>query len=239
MQPDLHSWVYFTNQMRTELKHTDSPPFQTSPAYAAQEYEQKITPSSHCSTLRRNDKNLHQHAPPIYDSIATKSILQSAALSPPTGGLNAAPAVSPFMSNHMNAMVNNQPVQYASLDRKTLDFRHMNQPQTTSYQQSHVELRQSRNGVINEEYRLSAGSELLPNGGMEFNNLNSSNSMAAITQQQKQQQMNVMGPTIPPPVMPRGNVTLHSNNISKENNRNINSRNHILTDTLPGPESCV
>lgn len=148
------------------------------------------------------------------------------------------PVASPFTSNHLNAMVNNQPVQYASLDRKTLDFRHMHQTTVGAYHPNHVEFRQPRNGVINEEFRSSAGSELMANGGIEFNNLNGGHSTAGIAQQQ-QQHMNVMGPTIPPPVMPRGNASLSSNNISKESNRNINSRNHIITDTLPGPESCV
>lgn len=209
-------------------RSTNSTPLQTSPSYTAQEYEQKITPSSHCSTLRRNDKNL-QHAPPIYDSIATKSILQATALSPPTGDL---------MCNHMNTIVNNQPVQYASLDRKTIDYRHLNQSPAVSYQQNHMDMRQPRNGIINEEYH----SDALTNGGIEFSHMNGSSVMAGIMQQHQQQQhMNVMGmTTIPPPVMPRGNATLHSNNtLSKDHNRNLNSRNHIITDTLPGPESCV
>lgn len=231
--------VNYSGKSTTSSHHnkTHCSHLQAAPAYGGQEFEQKITPSSHCSTLRRNDNSIHQQPPPIYDSIATK--MGSAAIAPPPSGAGQ------FMGNHMNTMMpgNNRPVEYASFDRNTLDYRHakLNQqlpPQSstlnpTSYQQNHVEMRQHRNGISNDEYRLSAGSDLIAHGGgPDFNNL--SNSSIA-------NQLSGMGQmtVVPPPVMPRGNAAIMCNNSNKDNNRSISSRNHIITDTLPGPESCV
>lgn len=162
----------------------------------------------------------------------------STTIAPPPCG------ASQFMDNHLNTMLpgNNRPVEYASFDRNTLDYRHtkLNQqlsPQSstlnsTSYPQNHVEMRQHRNGMCNDEYRLSAGSDLIAHGGSEFNNLSNSsiaNQLSGVG----------TGTVVPPPVMPRGNAALTGINNSKDNNRSISSRNHIITDTLPGPESCV
>lgn len=176
-----------------------------------------------------------QHVPPIYDSIAAK--LQSSALSPPNIGGGG--SSNQFMTNHINpllqaAVSNNRPVEYATIDRKTVDYRHMNAnplpPPGHSLTLNHVEMRHHRNGMANDEHRLSSGSDLMANGGPGYNNLLNNSSMM-------NQLHGMNGP--PPPVMPRGNAALISNISSKDNNRNLNSRNHIITDTLPGPESCV
>lgn len=179
---------------------------------------------------------MQQHPPPIYDSIAPKSKLGSTATLPTASS-------GQFIGNHANTLHHgsHRPVEYASFDRNTIDYRHLNQNHqqqvpaplsvlNSSYQQqNHVDLRQHRNGAgTNDEYRLSAGSDLMTNGGPDFSSL--SNSSIA-------NQLNGMTMTVtagPPPVMPRTNVA----NI-KDNNRSHSSRNHIITDSLPGPESCV
>lgn len=235
--------------------------------YASQEYEQKITPSSHTSTLRRNEATVinkstlpHQkpnQSQPIYDSITTKPSLASlnpqnvASIGPsPTATVEhklknnlahgpwsgAGPTHANTMLTSSGTLNRSKPGgdQYATFERNTLDYRLMNsnighdtQPNyhTAAHPipQNHIEYRQRNGTKHNDEYRLSAGSDLMANQ-VDFNSLSNSsiaNQLAAQSQTA---------------TMPRVNSTTIS---SKDTNRNHSSRNHIITDTLPGPESCV
>lgn len=208
------------------------------------EYEQKITPSSASNTLRRNNdtktqtlaKNSHQ--PPIYDSITTKP-LQSAHGQQLIGG-GSVVSVSPHQTQtlrntldhrHLNSNHDaNQPVQYHTMSK------------SYGQQQNHViNFRPKPNGGTNlmaDEHRLSSGSDHFATNSSDFLNLSNS----SIANQ-------LLGTSI------NGSTTLPSSSrmhttamgggaiggASKELNRSMhsNNRNHIITDSLPGPESCV
>lgn len=213
-------------------------PTQTNSPQYQPEYEQKVTPSSATNTLRRNTDTKSQtltknsHQPPIYDSITTKP-LQPAIGQQLIGG-GSVVGISPHQTQtlrttldhrHLNSNHDaNQPVQYHTMSK-------------TYGQQNHVvNFRQKPNGgpnLMNDEHRLSSGSDHFATNGSDFLNLSNS----SIANQ-------LLGTSI------NGSTTLPSSSrmhttkmggTSKELNRNMhsNNRNHIITDSLPGPESCV
>lgn len=190
--------------------------------------------------MRRNNdtktqtlaKNSHQ--PPIYDSITTKP--SQSALGQQLIGGGSVVGVSPQQTQtlrntldhrHLNSNHDaNQPVQYHTMSK--------------SYgQQNHVvNFRQKPNGgtnLMNEEHRLSSGSDHFATNSSDF--LNLSNSSIA---NQLLGTNNINGSTTLP-----SSSRMHTmggvGGASKELNRNMHShnRNHIITDSLPGPESCV
>lgn len=197
-----------------------------------QEYEPKITPSSHSSTLRRNNElknqlihknpqqigNHHpqqqlpqqQQQPPIYESIASKP---------------------PLDYRHLDSNINNSNHSQLYQQENDLSSRALAHNQI---QASHIDFRQKPNGTnMNKEYRLSSGSDTIPINNTDFVNL--SNSSIA---NQLLSSTNGSGVGFISSTLPRGNASHHNNKDSNRNHHNTN-RNHIITDTLPGPESCV
>lgn len=217
---------------------------QNDSAQYQQEYEQKVTPSSATNTLRRNNDTKSQtlaknsHQPPIYDSITTKPL--QPALGQQLIGSGSVVGVSPLQTQtlrntldhrHLNSNHDaNQPVQYHTMSK-------------TYGQQNHVvNFRQKPNGgtnLINEEHRLSSGSDHFATNNTDFLNLSNS----SIANQLLGTSIN--GSTTLPP--PSSSSRMHTTTMgaiggaSKELNRSMhsNNRNHIITDSLPGPESCV
>lgn len=114
-------------------------------------------------------------------------------------------------SNTLPPLPTHRP-EYLNFDRDTLDHRLKNSAPSDDLQKN-VELRSKNNGIgckpSSDEYNRLSGSEYVTN------NIDFSNSNQIIQIQQR------------------------INNSSTMNNKNRQSRNHIITDTLPGPESCV
>lgn len=191
--------------------------------YAAQDFEQKQTPSSRSSTLRRNDnKNTTlnktfngggagQPQSTIYDSIGCKPNLQinsnssSTEFQQPQTGQNC-------VASTIGGATQSRP-EYLNFERNTLDYRLLkNGPLPAADTQNNIDYR-SRNGSKNDEFRLS-GSDFVTNN-VDYS-LSNSNQMTLLMQ--------------------RSNNTLGNSGGGKNSRQ---SRNHIITDTLPGPESCV
>lgn len=165
--------------------------------------------------------------------------------------LNSAGHAQTILSSAI-AACNNRPIDYSSYERNTLDYRHLNSnhdsnkhhfhtmaPPSThnQVQQNHlVEFRQKTNGPkLNDEYRLSSGSDLILTNNTEF--LNLSNSSIA---NQLLPGGNNGGNCSNVPIVPSRmhSATLNSSKDANRNHHN-NNRSHIITDSLPGPESCV
>lgn len=194
---------------------------QGSPVYASQDYnDHKLTPSSHASSLRRNDaKNAPMNksltlsstsqASNIYDSIGPKLVANTT-----TDHHQLIPNIQTSNAQNTNTLPSlptHRP-EYLNFDRNTLDYRLKNAAATDL--QANVELRSKNNGSVcnpSDEYNRLSGSDYVTNN-IDFS-LSNSNQMMQM------QRVN--------------------NSSSTMNNKNRQSRNHIITDTLPGPESCV
>ncbi|KAG4067835.1 hypothetical protein HA402_010521, partial [Bradysia odoriphaga] len=191
-----------------------------SPVYASQDYnDHKLTPSSHASSLRRNNdgKNASMNksltlsstsqASNIYDSIGPKL------LSNTTDHHQLIPTMQISNAQNTNTLPSlptHRP-EYLNFDRNTLDYRLKNSVGVDL--QANVELRSKNNGSVcnpSDEYNRLSGSDYVTNN-IDFS-LSNSNQMIQMQR---------------------------VNNSSTMNNKNRQSRNHIITDTLPGPESCV
>lgn len=115
-------------------------------------------------------------------------------------------------SNTLPPMPTPHRPEYLNFDRNTLDYRLKNTVASADLQ-NNVELRSKNNGSVckpSDEYNRLSGSEYVTNN-IDFS-LSNSNQMMQMQR---------------------------VNNSSTMNNKNRQSRNHIITDTLPGPESCV
>lgn len=113
-------------------------------------------------------------------------------------------------SNTLPPLPTHRP-EYLNFDRNTLDYRLKNS--VAADLQNNVELRSKNNGSVckpSDEYNRLSGSEYVTNN-IDFSQSNSNQ----MIQMQR------------------------VSNSSTMNNKNRQSRNHIITDTLPGPESCV
>lgn len=113
-------------------------------------------------------------------------------------------------SNTLPSLPTHRP-EYLNFDRSTLDYRLKNS--AAADLQNSVELRSKNNGSVckpADEYNRLSGSDYVTNN-IDFS-LSNSNQMIQMQR---------------------------VNNSSTMNNKNRQSRNHIITDTLPGPESCV
>lgn len=113
-------------------------------------------------------------------------------------------------SNNLPPLPTHRP-EYLNFDRNTLDYRLKNS--VAADLQNNVELRSKNNGSVckpSDEYNRLSGSEYVTNN-IDFSQSNSNQ----MIQMQR------------------------VSNSSTMNNKNRQSRNHIITDTLPGPESCV
>lgn len=223
------------------------------------EFEAKITPSSHSSTLRRKSETKTQTQtkstqqqllqPPIYDSIATK----------PTQSIAGTVTSGMLGNNQTKTILSSATNPFSMFDRNAADYRHINSHHETNFstqnyhtltkaplssssslssnnhqlQQKHsLDFRQQSNGTrIANEYDTDAR---IVN---HSNHLNLSNSSIA-----NQLLPNMSGGSgIGTLRLNSATFTTPNSSINKELNRNhhTNNRNHIITDTLPGPESCV
>lgn len=185
--------------------------------YASQDYtDHKLTPSSHASTLRRNDaKNATMNksltlsstsqASNIYDSIGAKLVVNATDHHQLIPNLQSSNAQN---SNTLPPLPTHRP-EYLNFERNTLDYRLKN---PASDLQNNVDLRSKNNGSVcksSDEYNRLSGSDYVTNNDFSLSNSNQMIQMQRVS------------------------------NSSTMNNKNRQSRNHIITDTLPGPESCV
>lgn len=211
------------------------------------EFEPKITPSSHSSTLRRNNetktqtltKSTHQQQllqPPIYDSIATKPTQSfSGSMSSATIGSNQAKTILSSSTNPFSTYDRNSTVEYRQFNSThesnyPANYHTLATAQASNMQQKHLlDYRQQINGPkftddFDSDARIVTNSDLL-----NLSNSSIANQLLPNTSGGATMRLN-------------SNTLITSNNsINKETNRNhhSNNRNHIITDTLPGPESCV
>lgn len=213
------------------------------------EFEPKITPSSHSSTLRRNNEtktqtlaksSQHQMLqPPIYDSIATK----------PTQSLTGSKTSGTLGNNQAKTILSSATNPFSTYDRNAMEHRHLNSNHEPNYhQQNYNKLDKTTPSIANQQkhmldFRQSNGTKY----GDEFgcfstrtannsNLLNLSNSSIA-----NQLLPNASGIGSGITRLNSTSLTIGNSTTNKETNRNNhgNSRNQIITDTLPGPESCV
>lgn len=220
-----------------------------------QEFEPKITPSSHSSTLRRNNETKTQTLtkssqkqllqPPIYDSIATK----------PTQSLAGTVTSGMHGNNQTKTILSTSTNPFATFDRNTaVDYRHFNSNPEPNYSQNYHTLTKapsSTNHQIQQKHLLdfrqqTNATKFTNEFGSEFGSdhriatnsdlLNLSNSSIA-----NQLLPNMSGGGVGTLRLNSTACTTANSSINKELNRNhhTNNRNHIITDTLPGPESCV
>lgn len=197
--------------------------FQSSPVYGTQDYEQKLTPSSRSSTLRRGENKsttLNKtyttlpSQPNIYDSISIKTVNQQ-------NGNNAAVVadlqlVVPSSTAGPNTDAQSLRPEYLNFERNTLDYRLKPSTAVAAADGQHTIDYRTRNGgnsiSKNDEFRLS-GSDFVCTNNVDYS-VGGSNQMSALLQRVN-----------------------NSTTLTKNGTRQ--SRNHIITDTLPGPESCV
>lgn len=182
--------------------------------------------------------------PPIYDSIATK----------PTQSFSGTMSGTMLGNNQAKTILSSSTNPFSSYDRNTIDYRQLNSNHESNYQQQFhtlststannqqnhlLDFRQQTNGskFTDEFASLNINSELL-------NLSNSSIANQLLPNTSTATGANITGNGGIGITAMRLNSTTHTINHSatnKESNRNqaSNNRNHIITDTLPGPESCV
>lgn len=200
--------------------------FQSSPVYGTQDYEQKLTPSSRSSTLRRGENKTSTlnktyttlpSQPNIYDSISIKTLNQqnnsSATVAADLQLIVPSSAAGPKTDPQSHRP------EYLNFERNTLDYRL--KPSSAGgvavADGQHTIDYRSRNGgnsiSKNDEFRLSGSDFVSTTTNVDYS-VGSSNQMSALMQRVN-----------------------NSTTLTKNGTRQ--SRNHIITDTLPGPESCV
>lgn len=216
----------------------------------AQAFESKITPSSHSNTLRRNNEvktqtltkssQQQQLQPPIYDSIATKPTQSVAGTV--TSGTNQAKTILSSATNP-----------FSTLDRATVDYRQFNSNHETNYAQNYHTLTHapsSSSTVAVADSHPFQSKQLLDfrhqTNGTKFNDEFGSNTRIP---KNGTDPLNLSNSSIANQLLPNtsggtrhnlGSTATTISSTNKELNRNQHSnRNHIITDTLPGPESCV
>lgn len=195
--------------------------FQSSPVYGTQDYEQKLTPSSRSSTLRRGENKSSTlnktyttlpSQPNIYDSISIKTVNHQ------NGNTAAVVAdLQLVVPSSTAANTDANRAEYLNFERNTLDYRLKPTTATiTAADGQHTIDYRTRNGgntiSKNDEFRLS-GSDFVSTNNVDYS-VGGSNQISALLQRVN-----------------------NSTTLTKNGTRQ--SRNHIITDTLPGPESCV
>lgn len=223
------------------------------------EFEPKITPSSHSSTLRRNNETKTQTLtkssqqlqqqllqPPIYDSIATK----------PTQSFSGTMSGGMLGNSQAKTILSSATNPFSTYDRNTIDYRQLNSNHEPNYQQNFHTLATaptSNNQQMQQNHLLDFRQQ--QTNGTKFTDEFGADSRIAINSDL----LNLSNSSIANQLLPntssgsggggiaptRLNSTVLANTINSstipETNRNhhSNNRNHIITDTLPGPESCV
>lgn len=151
--------------------------------------------------------------PNIYDSISIKTVNQH-------NGSNTAVVadlqlVVPSSTAGPNTDTQSHRPEYLNFERNTLDYRLKPSAAAVADGQHTIDYR-TRNGgnsiSKNDEFRLS-GSDFMSTNNVDYS-VGGSNQMSALLQRVN-----------------------NSTTLTKNGTRQ--SRNHIITDTLPGPESCV
>lgn len=224
---------------------------QSSPVYSANavDFEHaKITPSSRNSTLRRGGDLLKAYTlvSPLGQSNNHATTAQSAAT-------NGASAMDAYQQLQMQQQ---QRPDYLNFERHTLDYRLNSKaapllpPPPTTAQSNAVGYglhdSSAANGLTtatllrsgasnlapaatatnnNDDYRLSSAAPLAASG---VTNTNSNSDFAALRTQ-----------TLPTTTMRMASLPSTSQAAASGMNQSRQSRQHIITDTLPGPESCV
>lgn len=185
--------------------------------YASQDYnDHKLTPSSHASTLRRGDgKNVTMNKSLTLSSSSQASNIYDS-IGPKLLTNNAdhhqlIPNMQTSNAQNSNTLppLPTHRPEYLNFDRNTLDYRLKNS--TATDLQNNVELLSKNNG-----------SACIPSD--EYNRLSGSEYVTN---------------NIDFSLSNTNQMMQRANNSSTMNNKNRQSRNHIITDTLPGPESCV
>lgn len=228
--------------------------WQASPSYTAQDYELKATPSSRTSTLRRNDLNAplpkpfatsQSSAPPtLYDPISVKSpnALSSIGSNSSSTTTTTAPSADQFQPSSAHPPPpppSHHRPEYLSFEQNTLDYR-LNKNADTQPNTNSIDYRlrngltSATNGALSssnlrpttgpDDFRVSAAgtvTDFMSSNGIDFGLENSCNQMSSLLQR-----------TNP------GTGTL-TKGAGSTSGSSRHSRNHIITDTLPGPESCV
>lgn len=162
-------------------------------------------------------------------------------------------------NNQAKTILSSSTNPFSTYDRNTIDYRQLNLNHESNYQQQFHTLSTAATTTTNNQQNHLLDFRQQTNGAKftdEFGSLaiksdllNLSNS--SIANQLLPNTSNGPGGSI------NGNVgigitpmrlnsithtnTINHSSINKESNRNqsSNNRNHIITDTLPGPESCV
>lgn len=185
-----------------------------------QEHEQQLTQSNAPNTSRRNNETKSKsfprnyQQPPIYDSIATKpSAMQQTIVSSSSNLYSTL--------DHRNTS--------SSFASSSIHFNTMLKP--FAPQNIAVEFRKKSNrGETIDEHRLSSGSDITVAGNCDFVNL-SNHSIASrlLLPNSNGSNASKLHPA----------ARRHMATLDRDRSIQNNNRNHIITDSLPGPESCV
>lgn len=194
--------------------------------------------------LTKSSHNQQLLQPPVYESISTKTTtrtLVGTSASTIHGNMQAKTIVLPSATNP-----------FSTIDRNTLDYRLID---TDKQHQSYHTLgtASSNNHHIQQNNILGLRQHVNDTKFTDKFVLSSSSSDLRISN--NSEQLNLSNSSIANQLLPNstiigiGPTRIHSKpthiasntQSNKEINRNYhpNNRNHIITDTLPGPESCV
>lgn len=187
--------------------------------------------------------------PPIYDSISTKPTQSVGTV---TSGNNQAKTILSSATNP-----------FATLDRATVDYRQFNSNHESNYAQNYhtLTIAPTSSSTVSDSHPFQS-KQLLDfrhqTSGTKFNDeFGSSTRITTTATNNGTDPLNLSNSSIANQLLPNtngggggggGGVTRHNlvsssatiSSTNKELNRNHHSnRNHIITDSLPGPESCV
>lgn len=192
--------------------------------------------------LTKSSHNQQLLQPPVYDSVSTKPTTQSL-IGTTTSTIHGNKQAKPLIPSTTNP--------FSTIDRNTLDYRLINT--NKQHQNYHTLATASNNHHIQQNNILDFRQHVNDTKFSDEFVLSSSASDLRIAN--NSELLNLSNSSIANQLLPNssiigiGSARIHSkpthitNNTqtNKEINRNYNpnNRNHIITDTLPGPESCV
>lgn len=194
---------------------------------------------------------MHQQSqliqPPIYDTIATKSQQSIVGTTTNTllGNSQTKSTNLSTTASTASAMGKNP---FSTYDRNALDYRHLNLMHETNQQQNYHTLAAPPTSSNQQNHLLDFRQQQL-NGTKFTNDYGLSTSGSDLRIANNTDLLNLSNSSIANQLLPNASVCGGSQRMhnatgtltNKESNRNhhSNGRNHIITDTLPGPESCV